>query len=79
MPGWRAMPPPENVDDPNYDHKGIVEALKELTESRDVVPHSETDIDKLSYVKLERKIRLRKGKWGKFSEETEARIRNSPE
>jgi hypothetical protein len=79
MPGWRTTPPPENVDDPNYDHKSIVGALKELTESPDVVPHSETDIDKLSYVKLERKIRLRKGKWGKFSEETEARIRNSPE
>ena len=78
MPGWRTMPPPENVDDPSYDHKGMVEALKELTESPHVVPHSETDIDKLSYVKLERHIRLRKGKWGKFSEETEARVRNNP-
>jgi hypothetical protein len=77
MPGWRTMPTPENVDDPNYDHKGIVEALKELTESPHVVPHSETDIDKLSYVKLERKIRLGKGRWRKFSEQTEARIRNN--
>jgi hypothetical protein len=78
MPGWRTMPPPEDVDDPNYDHRGIAEALKELTESPDVVPHSETDIDKLSYVKLECEIRLHKGKWRKFSEETETRIRNNP-
>ena len=76
MPDWRTMPPPADVDDSKYDHKSIVEALKKLTESPDAVPHSETDIDKLSYVKLERNIRLRKGKWGKFSEETEKRIRD---
>jgi hypothetical protein len=79
MPGWRSMPPPADVDDPKYDHKSVVEALRKLTESPDAVPHSETDIDKLSYVKRERYIRLRKGKWGEFSEETERRIRDKAE
>lgn len=74
MPGWRTMPPPADVNDPNYDHKSIIEAVKKLTESPDVVPHTETDIDKLNYVKVERSVRLRKGKWGKFSEENEKRI-----
>jgi hypothetical protein len=77
MRGWRTMPPPENVDDPQYDHKGIVERVKDLTDSPDVVPHSETDIDKLSYVTVERRIHLRKGKWRKFSEETERRALNN--
>lgn len=74
-PRWRTMPPPADLNDPNYDHKTLVHHIKNLTDSPEVVSHAETDIDKLNYVKLERMIRLRKGKWGKFSEETEKRIR----
>ncbi len=74
-PRWRTMPPPADLNDPNYDHKMLVHHIKNLTDSPEVVSHAETDIDKLNYVKLERMIRLRKGKWGKFSEETEKRIR----
>jgi hypothetical protein len=74
-PRRRTMPPPADVNDPKYDHKTVVHHIRNLTDSPDVVSHTETDIDKLSYVKRERMIRLRKGKWGKFSEETEKRIR----
>jgi hypothetical protein len=77
MPGWRTKPAPKKVEDLTDDHKGMVEALNELTESPHVVPHAETDVDKLSYIKQERKIPLCKGKWRRFSEETEQRIRNN--
>lgn len=79
VPSWRTMPDPVDIDDPQYDHKSTAEALKNLTDSPEVVPHSETDIDKLSYVKLERTIRLGKGKWGKFSEKTVKRIMENPD
>lgn len=75
MPGWRSMPPPKDVDDPAYDSKKTLEELKRLTDSPDVVPHTETDIDKISYVKVERTIRLSKGRYSRFSEETNLRIR----
>ena len=48
--------------------------LKALTESPDLQPHDEQDIDKLSYVKISRDIRLRKGKWQRYSDDQERRM-----
>ena len=77
MPGWRTMPPPKDVNDPKYDSKKTFEEVKRLTDSPEVVPHGETDIDEMSYVKVERTIRLSKGRYSRFSEDTEKRIREN--
>jgi hypothetical protein len=73
-PGWRTLPPSVDVNDPKYDHNTLIHHLRNLTDSPNVISHTETDIDKLNFVKRERTIRLRKGRWGKFSAQTENRI-----
>jgi hypothetical protein len=40
-----------------------------MSDSPDLKPHDELDVDKLDYVMLQRKVYPRKGKWLRFSEE----------
>jgi hypothetical protein len=50
-----------------------------LSESPDLQSHEERDIDKVTYVKLERSVHTRKGKWLRFSEEQIQRMRERGE
>jgi hypothetical protein len=77
LPRWRSIKAsPKRERDPEADRK-LVEKLKQLTESPELTSHDENDGDKLSYLTMRRSLKPRKGKWRRFSEETEQRIRDS--
>ena len=67
------MPPSADVNDPKYNHKALAHHLRDLTDSPNVISHTETDIDKLSYVKREC-LSASQGKVGQVLEKTEKRI-----
>jgi len=52
----------------------LIDELQKLTDLPDAESDHKCTIDELSYVKLERYIFPRKGKWRRFSEEQEKRI-----
>jgi hypothetical protein len=75
LPRWRKIkdqpkPPKDSEAD-----KRTMEELNRLSDSPELQPHDEQDIDRVSYVTLYRNVRLRKGKWRRFSEESEQRMR----
>jgi hypothetical protein len=77
MPTWRSiMSQPRRERDPETDKK-LIEELDQLTESPELTTHDERDVDNLSYVTIYRDVRLRKGKWRRFSEESEQRMREA--
>jgi len=78
-PGWRAIKAqPKPPRDPESD-KRLIEHLKQLSESPELTPHDERDIDMLNYVNIARSVLARKGKWLRFSEEQIERMREREE
>ena len=79
LPGWRAalMEPKRERD--AEEEKRTLERLKAMSDSPDLTPHDERDIDKMSYVKLERSVRISKGKYLRFSKEQIQRMRDAGE
>jgi hypothetical protein len=49
--------------------------MKKVPGSQQVAPHNIGSVSELGYVSMESKIRLRKGKYRRFSEETERSIK----
>jgi hypothetical protein len=79
LPPWRAIKvQPRRERDPE-EEKRVLEEVRQLSESPDLQPHDERDIDKVNYVKLERSVRPKKGKWLRFSEEQIQRMRERGE
>jgi hypothetical protein len=79
LPRWRSIKTqPKRERDPE-EEKRKLEELKQLSDSPDLQTHDERDIDKLQYVKIERAVRPRKGKWNRFSEEQIQRMRERGE
>jgi hypothetical protein len=76
LPAWRNKPEDRpDLDDPAI-QKELLEMVKKFTDQSDAVqPHDEQNIDKLDYVTIERRVRPRKGKWRRFSEEVEESVR----
>ena len=69
LPPWRDIRSrPKRERDPE-EEKRVLEEVRQLSESPDLQSHDERDIDKVNYVKLERRVHTRKGKWLRFSEE----------
>ena len=69
MPGWRAMLNKESKEPMSpEEEKKLVDKLTRLSESAELQPHEEHDIDKLHYAMIERRIYPQKGKWLRFSE-----------
>jgi len=69
MPGWRAardMPKP--VRDPK-EEKRLVEEINRQTDSPELRPSDEQDIDKMDYATVRRMVHPQKGRWLRFSEE----------
>lgn len=69
LPSWRAardMPKP--VRDPE-EEKRILEEIKRQTESPELQPSDERDIDKMDYATIRRMVHPQKGRWLRFSEE----------
>jgi len=74
LPGWRAardMPKP--VRDPE-EEKRIVEEINRQTDSPELRPSDEQDIDKMDYATIRRMVHPQKGRWLRFSEEQIQRI-----
>ena len=79
LPRWRSIKAqPKRERDPE-EQKRLLEEIKQLSESPDLGTHDERNIDRVNYVKLERRVRTRKGKWLRFSEEQIQRMRERGE
>jgi hypothetical protein len=79
LPAWRnTKSQPKRERDPE-EEKRILEEVRQLSESPDLQAHDERDIDKVNYVKLERSVHPRKGKWLRFSEDQIQRMRERGE
>jgi len=76
LPLWRAIKAtPKAPRDPVADKK-LIEELNEMSDSPELKAHNERDIDKIDYVTVIKNVRVRKGKWRRFSEESEQRMRD---
>jgi hypothetical protein len=68
LPRWREIKAaPKPPLDP-AEEKGLVEETNQKTDSPDLRPHDEEDIDKLDYATVRRMVRPKKGRWLRFSE-----------
>jgi hypothetical protein len=68
-PGWRAArDTPKPVPDPEAE-KRLVEEINRHTDSPDLQPSDEQDIDKMDYATVRRMVYPKKGRWLRFSEE----------
>ena len=74
MPRWREIKAkPKEPRDPEADKK-LIEELNRMSDSPELRPHDERDSDKLDYFTVIKSVRVRKGKWQRFSSEQEERI-----
>lgn len=79
LTSWRGtLVEPKRERDPE-EEKRTLEQLKAMSESPDLTTHDERDIDKISYVKLERSVRISKGKYLRFSKEQIRRMEDAGE
>jgi hypothetical protein len=79
LPRWRAFKDePKKPRDPEAD-KRTIEELKRMSESPELHPEDEADMDSVDYVSLQRAIRPQKGKWLRFSEDQISRMRERGE
>jgi hypothetical protein len=77
LPRWRAIAAePKRERNPEEDKK-LIEEINQLADSPDLQPHDEHDVDELGYVTIFRNVRLRKGKWQRFSKEHEQSMRDN--
>jgi hypothetical protein len=54
----------------------LIEEINQMSDSPDLKPHDERDMDKINYVTVIKDVKMRKGKWRRFSEEQEQRMRD---
>ncbi len=75
LPGWRRIRDmPKPVPDPE-EEKRLVEEINRQTDSPELQPSDEHDIDKMDYATIRRMVHPQKGRWLRFSEEQIQRIR----
>lgn len=74
LPGWRLIRDmPKPVRDPEGE-KRLVEEINRQTDSPELQPSDEQDIDKMDYATIRRMVHPQKGRWLRFSEEQIQRI-----
>jgi len=74
LPGWRAArDKPKPVRDPE-EEKRLVEEINRQTDSPELQPSDEHDIDKMDYATVRRTVYPKKGRWLRFSEDQIQRI-----
>jgi len=79
LPRWREIKArPKHPRDPEADKK-LIEEINTMTDSPDLRPHDESDMEKINYVTIIKSVKLRKGKWRRFSEESEKKMRDAGE
>jgi len=54
----------------------LIEEINRMSDSPDLKPHDKRDMDKINYVTVIKDVKMRKGKWQRFSEEQEQRMRD---
>jgi len=75
LPGWRAgRDAPKPAPDPEAE-KRLVELINRQTDSPELQPSDEQDIDKMDYATVRRMVYPKKGRWLRFSEEQIQRMR----
>jgi hypothetical protein len=76
LPAWRDIKAaPKQPRDPEADKK-LIEELNQMSDSPELRTHDERDPDKINYVTVIKDVKVRKGKWQRFSEEQEQRMRD---
>lgn len=69
LPRWREIAAaPKAPRDPE-EEKRLVEEINRQTDSPELEPHDEEDIDKMDYATVRRRVYPRKGRWLRFSED----------
>jgi len=69
LPGWREIAAaPKPAHDPAKE-KQLIEEINRQTDSPELGPHDEEDIDKLDYATVRRMVYPQKGRWLRFSVE----------
>jgi hypothetical protein len=76
LPLWREIRTKRKPRREPEEEKKLLEELKQMSDSPDLTSHDERDSDKLDYCTVIRSVRARKGKWRRFSEESEQRMRD---
>jgi hypothetical protein len=79
LPPWRQIKAQPRRKRDSEEEKRILEEVRQLSESPDLRSHDERDVDRVNYVKLERSVHIKKGKWLRFSEEQIQRMRERGE
>jgi hypothetical protein len=75
LPNWRAIRDYKKPQtDPEEDKQLVEEINRWVDGGQGVVSHNEHDIDKLDHVTITRRVKARKGRWRRFSEEQEQRM-----
>jgi hypothetical protein len=69
---------PKRERDPE-EEKRVLEEVRQLSESPDLETHDERNVDRVNYVKLERSVHPKKGKWLRFSTQQMQRMRERGE
>ena len=77
VPKWRDEPPPIKLSKELQD--ALTGIMKKVSGSQQIAPHNIGSVSELGYVSMESKIHLRKGKYCRFSEETERSIKDGAE
>jgi hypothetical protein len=75
LPSWRAFRHYQKTrSDPEEDEKLVEEINRWVDGAAGMASHNEHDVDKLDHVTLVRRVKARKGRWRRFSEEQEQRM-----
>ena len=76
LPFWRGIKEqPRGPHDPEADRKLIEEINMWVDGGPGIQSHDEHDVDRLDHVTISRSVMPRKGRWRRFSEEQEERMR----
>jgi hypothetical protein len=74
LPRWRdTLAAPKAPRDPD-EEKRLVEQINRETDSPELQPHNEEDIDKMDYTTIRRMVHPQKGRWLRFSEDQVRRM-----
>jgi len=74
LPRWREIKAkPREQRNPEAEKK-LIEELNRMSSSSELQPHEERESDKLDYFTVIRNVKMRKGKWQRFSSDQEQRM-----
>jgi hypothetical protein len=75
LPSWRAFRDYKKPQGSPEEDKKLVEEISRWVEGAPgMVSHNEHDVDKLDHITIARRVKVRKGRWRRFSEEQEQNI-----